>query len=310
MLLAHEQPPNSSLAVSLSRRAFLKRGAMWLSCASLPGISGRSLLADQNPGPPLLRIGLLTDVHYADRPPAGTRYYRESLTKLRECVAYFNETRPDFVVELGDFIDAAETVEGEIANLKTAEAQFSELRCPRHYVLGNHCVWTLNKAQFREHCAAGQPYYSFDQGGFHFIVLDACFRSDGVPYGNRNFVWTDTDIPASEREWLEADLKAAKGKALIFVHQRLDVENEYGVKSAAVVRRMLEQSGKVLAVIQGHYHKNDYREINGIHYCTLAAMIEGTGPDQNAYALLSVFGENLLRLDGFQRQASYRWEGA
>ncbi|MHC1764366.1 MAG: metallophosphoesterase [Verrucomicrobiia bacterium] len=293
----------------MSRRAFLRYGALWSSSASLAGIGGRSLLADQDPGPPLLRIGLLTDVHYADRPPAGTRYYRESLTKLRECVAHFNETRPDFVVELGDFIDAAETVEGEIANLKTAEAQFSKLRCPRHYVLGNHCVWTLNKAQFREHSAAGPPYYSFDHGEFHFIVLDACFRADGVPYGNRNLVWTDTEIPAVERQWLEADLKTAKGKAVVFVHQRLDVENEYGVKSAAVVRRILEQSGKVLAVIQGHYHKNDYREINGIHYCTLAAMIEGTGAEQNAYSLLSLFRGGSLKLEGFHRQASYRWAG-
>ena len=40
----------------------------------------------------------------------------------------------------------------------------------------------------------------FDRGGFHFVVLDACFRSDGVPYGRKNFKWTDTKIPPAERK--------------------------------------------------------------------------------------------------------------
>jgi len=112
-------------------------------------------------------------------------------------------------------------------------------------------------------------------GGYHFVVLDACFRSDGEPYGRKNFNWTDSNIPAAEIEWLKGDLEKTTHKTIAFVHQRLDVEGHYGVKNAAEVRRVLEQSGNVLAVFQGHYHRNDLKEIGGIRYCTLVAMVEG-----------------------------------
>ena len=270
----------------------------------------RSLEALDDSGAPLLRVGLLTDLHYADRPPAGTRYYRETLSKLRECVNKFNAIGSDFVVELGDLIDTAETVEGEVGHLKTIETEYARLQCPRHYVLGNHCVWSLTKEQFEHNSGARKPFYSFDQGAVHFVILDACYRADGVPYGGRNFTWPDTEIPTAEREWLKEDLRAAKGRVIVFVHQRMDVQNDYGVKSAPAVRKILENSSKVSAVIQGHYHQNDYREINGIHYCTLAAMIEGSGAEHNAYALMSVFKDGSLKLEGFRQQRSYQLSSA
>ena len=99
--------------------------------------------------------------------------------------------------------------------------------------------------------------------------MDSCFRSDGEPYGRQNFEWTDPDIPAAELEWIRTDLK----ETVVFAHQRLDVSNHYDVKNAAEVRKLLEKSGKMLAVFQGHSHKNDYKDMGGIHYCTLVAMV-------------------------------------
>src|SRR3972149_6375808 len=110
-----DPPPWSGLDthghdLALSRRAFLRSGTLFLLAASGSSLGGR-LFAAEAPAP-ALRIGLVTDVHYADRPPQGARHYRESLDKLREAVARFNTPRPDFAVELGDFIDEAPTVEG------------------------------------------------------------------------------------------------------------------------------------------------------------------------------------------------------
>ena len=62
---------------------------------------------------PDLRIGLLTDLHYADREPADIRYYRETLIKCAEAVARFQAEKTDLVVSSGDTIDAADTLEGE-----------------------------------------------------------------------------------------------------------------------------------------------------------------------------------------------------
>ena len=259
---------------------------------------------------PVLRIGLLTDSHYADIPAKGKRHYRESLGKVRAAVARFSEAKANFAVELGDFIDEAATVEGEVAHLKTIEGEFAKFRGPRHYVLGNHCVWTLTKERFYANCEAKRAPYSWDSAGFHFIVLDACFRADGTAYGAKNFAWTDTEIPEAQRRWLAHDLAASRKPTIVFVHQRLDTTGDYAVKSAPAVRDIMERAGNVLAVFQGHHHRNDYREVGGIHYCTLMAMVEGSGADDTASGVLEVFGDGSLKLNGDFKQSSYTWKTA
>ncbi len=97
---------------------------------------------------------------------------------------------------------------------------------------------------------------------------------------------------------------------MAFIHQRLDVGHPYGVHNAREVREVLEQSGKVVAVFQGHYHKNDYREVQGIHYCTLPAMVDGSGPANSAYAVAEVFADGSIRVNGFRKQQSRAWQPA
>ncbi|MFH1742638.1 MAG: metallophosphoesterase [bacterium] len=290
----------------IGRRAFLCRGGLFMAASTvgLPCFAG----ADEGQasvGKPLVRIGLMTDVHYADRDTAGTRCYRESVLKVREAVNQFNAAEAHVAVELGDFIDAADTVEGELGHLKTIEAEYVKFAGDRHHVLGNHCVWTLTKKQFLETCGQKISYYSFDKGGTHFVILDACYRKDGVAYGAKNFEWTDTEIPAEEQAWLKADLDSTSNSAVAFVHQRLDVAEHYGVHSGPAVRNILEDSGKLLAVFQGHYHLNEYEEINKIHYCTLRSVVDGSGEKNSAYAIVDIYGDGSLRVDGFRRQTGY-----
>lgn len=290
---------SSNQPMQIGRRAFLHRGALVMSATA--ATPHRWLLAEQPERQPALRLGMLTDLHYADKPPAGTRHYRESLTKIREAVAKFNDAGAAFAVEIGDFVDAADDVKTEIGYLETIEAEFAMFKGDRHYVLGNHCVWSLTKEQFLDHCAARKSFYSFDRSGFHFVVLDACFRKDGVPYGAKNFEWTDTEIPPQQREWLAADLAETDKPTLAFVHQRLDVSNHYAVHSAPAVRKILAESGKVLAVFQGHNHINEHKEIDRIHYCTLGAVVEGSGAENNAYSLLDAYEDGTLALSGFRQ---------
>jgi predicted phosphodiesterase len=284
----------------LGRRAFLERGTLVLSAATL---SASKLLAEEES--PDLRVGLVTDLHYADKAPAGTRHYRETLDKLDEVANRFQQDSPTFLVELGDLIDAADSVDLELQYLKTINQPFSGICQDRHYVLGNHCVDTLTKEEFLGGVEREKSYYSFDRNDFHFIVLDSCFRSDGQAYGRRNFHWTDANIPAEQTQWLQADLATTEHPVIVFAHQRLDVSNNYGVKNSPEVRRILEASGKVLAVFQGHSHQNDLTEIAGIHYCTLVAMVEGTGPKSSGYSMLEIAPSGTIRLNGFRKQNSY-----
>lgn len=293
--------------IQLGRRAFLVNSSMLMmgittlldSMASDPG----KLITSS-----LLNFGILTDVHYADKETAGSRYYRESTRKMREAIDRFNQSKLDFIIELGDFVDAADSVEVEQGYLTTIHNEFKQFEGPCHYVLGNHCVWTLTKDQFLKEVDQKKSYFSFDLKDHHFIILDACFREDGVAYGAKNYQWTDTEIPPKEREWLQADLESTSKDTLVFVHQRIDVENHYGIKSGKAVRDILEASGKVKAVFQGHNHVNEYQEIGGIHYCTLAAMVDGSGKENNAYSTVHLLKDGGILLNGFRQHEDYHWK--
>ena len=291
-------------SLRLDRRAFLQNGTLLLAAAAT--VDQTLLFADE--GKKALRVGLVTDLHHADKPSAGTRHYRETLGKLAEAATQFEKENVSFVVELGDLIDAADSVETEQRYLQTINREFSAISKDRHYVLGNHCVDTLTKPEFLEGVEQKESYFSFDRGDFHFVVLDACFRKDDEPYGRKNSKWNDANIPAAEVEWLQADLRATSKKTVVFAHQRLDVSNDHGVKNCPEVRKIFEESGKVLAVFQGHSHQNDLKDIGGIHYCTLVAMVEGSGVDNNGYSVMEIAPAGTIRLTGFRKQKRYDWE--
>lgn len=292
----------------LSRRAFIAQGSLFLAGSAAVGWNEMRLFAaDDDQTPPAVRIGMATDLHYADKPPAGTRYYRETLSKLAAAAQRFEQAGIHVFIELGDLVDAADSLEAEKGYLRQIARQIAAVPGQPHYVLGNHCVYAMTKPEFLEIVGQRETYYSFDKGGWHFIVLDACFRGDGMPYGRKNFDWKDAKIPPAEVEWLREDLQRTPHKSVVFIHQRLDVENHYGVQNAPEIRKVLEVSGKVAAVFQGHYHKNDYRQLAGIHYCTLAAMIEGSGEANSAYGLMELFAGGGIRIRGFCKQQGYQW---
>jgi len=284
-----------------SRRRLLRDGTLLLA-----GISA-GVRADSATDPPLVRVGLLTDLHYADKAPKGSRHYRETLTKLEEAGQFFADRGADFVVELGDFIDAADSVETEMGYLRRIHSAFSAIAKERFHVLGNHCVDTLTKEEFLGQVGQEQSYFSFDRKGVHFLILDACFRSDGVPYRRKNSDWKESYLPREEQEWLESDLDKATGPVILLAHQRLDRDDVHTVRNAPEVRPILERSGKVAAVFQGHSHQNDLVTLGGIPYVTLKAMVEGSDPEHNGYGLLEVFPDGSIRLVPGRQQAAYEF---
>ena len=260
-----------------------------------------------------MRFGIVTDCHYADADPLGTRFYRESLGKLAECVDRMNTERVDFLIELGDFKDQNRPAveEKTLVHLQNIEAAFRRFNGRRYHVLGNHDVDSISKQQFLSHVEdtgidAGRSYYSFDVSGLHFIVLDANYRPDGSDYDHGNFDWTNANIPAHELDWLQRDLAACSGCTVVFVHQRLDGAGPVFVKNASQVRRILQASGQVLAVFQGHDHDGDYSHLDGIHYYTLKAVVEGHGEDNNSYAVIEVHPDRNVTVTGYRRASSMR----
>ncbi len=291
-----------------TRRVFLQASgyavAGWVA-------GGPLALANAAGSKPLLRFGLVTDAHYADTDAKDVRFYRESLTKMAECVALMNAQKVDFLIELGDFKDQGKpaTEKSTLAYLAAMEQAFAQFRGPRYHVLGNHDTDSLSKAQFLAQVentgmAKDAKYYAFDAQGVHCVVLDANYNADGTDYDHGKFKWTEAYLPEQELTWLKADLAATSKPVLVFVHQLLDTEDVHAVRNAPQVRQLLQGSGKVLAVFQGHFHAGGYRRIEGIHYYTLKALIEGSGARNNAYALVELAKSGDITITGYRRAVS------
>lgn len=297
-------------------RSGLRRGSvsarLWLSLLLLAGVAACVGPARvDSPAGAAIRFGIVTDSHYADVDPRGSRPYRESLAKMDECAAFMNAERVDFLVELGDFKDQDDPPvdAGTEEYLRRIERSFAAFRGPRYHVLGNHDHDSLSKARFlalieNSGIPRGRSYYAFDRGGVRFIVLDANFTVAGAPYDHGNFGWDDCSVLPAELSWLAARLSDGPRKAVVFIHQQLDGFGAYFVKNAVDVRSILESSGKVLAVFQGHRHEGDFRTIAGIPYYTLVGMIEGSGPANNSYAVVTIGRDRSVSVRGLRKAAS------
>jgi alkaline phosphatase len=158
--------------------------------ASAGLLLGRHLWGQAEVGAaPLVRFGMVTDLHFADIDPdpkpigvVGRRFYRESRRKLAEAVETFNARGVDFAIELGDFKDFTRNREETLWHLVAIEATFAKFRGPRYHVAGNHDFDCLSPEDFfplipNDGKVHKEGYYSFVRGGVTFIVLNACYDS-------------------------------------------------------------------------------------------------------------------------------------
>ena len=266
---------------------------------------------------PLMRFGLVTDCHYADIPyarrehPVGDAAYRETLAKLRECVAVMESERPSFLIELGDFKDQGPDKASTIGYLDRVEKVFSGFPGPRYHVLGNHDLDLIDKPEFLARIKnygqdTARAHYSFEVSGIRFVVLDACYNSKLEDYVPGNWDWTDANVPPEQLAWLEDEIASASGQVIVFGHQCLDpnADPRHVVRNAAEVRAILERSGKVNAVFTGHQHSGLISCVNGITYYSLRAMVLNSG--ENGYAVADVYPSGCIAVTGFRKAVSTR----
>ncbi|MDO5532473.1 metallophosphoesterase [Sutterella sp.] len=241
-------------------------------------------------------FGWITDIHYCTSPirtiPAedSIRVYAHSLAKMRQAIELFNTRKLDFAIELGDFKDCLDNGDrpGTIAFLETVESEFRRYNGPRYHVCGNHDFDLISLGDFIDHTenagdAKGKTYYSFVKGGVKYIVLDACYNNmEGEHYSLGKLSWKIAMIPTVELEWLKKELSSGTEPVVVFTHQLLNtwdeqpqnIPNDFFMRNAADVVKVLEESRRVLAVISGHFHKGAYSERNGIHYYVAQGMVE------------------------------------
>ena len=264
-----------------------------------------------------VRFGMITDIHYADVPDnvAMNRYYNQSLEKVSECVSVMNREKVDFLIELGDLKDQG-TPSDESATLgylSKIEGVLRQFNGPLYHVPGNHDHDSISKTQFlnsitNDGFANALNYYSFNINSFHFVVLDANYTSGGGEYDHGNFDWTDAHLPSAQLEWLRNDLEVHKKPTIIFIHHQLDspaiADKRHCPGNADDARKIIEQSGQVLAVFQGHYHRGGLNKISNILYYTLKAVVEGSGLENNNYAIVEIGEDHTIKIVGFRKTES------
>jgi len=170
----------------VTRRDFLK-----ISSSAIAGLTVSPLYAfeiKEGTGS-RIKFGIVTDSHYADTIARHNRYYKESITKMKECVNLMNQVKADFLIELGDFKDKGNppSKEKSLRYLKKIESIFQQFEGPKYHVLGNKDIDSISKQDFirtidNSKILKDRIFYSFDKKGIHFIVLDANFKNDGTDY--------------------------------------------------------------------------------------------------------------------------------
>lgn len=304
----------------INRRLFFKRtGALGLgvlvSGAPAAGsdrffVRTRATLPAYPPNPEPISFGLITDTHFGDLDDTNRpRYFRSSLGNTAETVQYFNQQGLGFVVHLGDVVQESKNRATTLGWLREMDEAVAGFNGPIHYVMGNHDLGDLGKAEFLSATSGTfkAPHYYFDRSGYRFIVLDPNFTKEGVPYNRGNFSWTDSAIPPSQVAWLEKALEGAKHAgmpAIIFSHQCFDETSaNHKIANAAELRELFEQMGNVIAVFYGHRHAGGYYKINDIHYIGLVATVNGS---DSAAVVVRLPGSGYIEVEGLgARQPSW-----
>ncbi|MDB5218861.1 MAG: hypothetical protein JWO86_6788 [Myxococcaceae bacterium] len=239
-----------------------------------------------------LTIGFVTDLHFG---PAA--YHDGKLRKLthhaadltRDVVRVMNdELRPDLLVNLGDDIED-ESREADLARYTECQNILRTAKAELVNVAGNHDMIHLTREDLSRiwhrdtlgHPPAPAPlFYALDRGGFHIAILHTIERKD-----------VDVRIPHAQLEWLKEDLARTTLPVIVLMHHSAseqDLDDSFwfkGVPQLALVkereelRQILEESGKVRVVFNGHVHRNHLDVIRGIPYVTIQSLIENLDED-------------------------------
>ena len=157
----------------------------------------------------------------------------------------------------------AKSIEGYTADPEELSRQWREYKrvigpftMPVHHTPGNHDI-TEEAMLAAYRSFVGEPYYSFDARGAHFVVLD-----------NGRFSSFET-LPREQVDWLRSDLARNRDAAftIVFFHQPW-WRNRVAAGKPDPMHELFVESG-VDAVFSGHYHYYFSGRYDGIMYTSV-----------------------------------------
>ncbi len=270
------------MSADITRRGILKAaGALGLLGLS-GGSRGEAAPVARAGRQRVLRVAHLTDLHIEPERRAG-----EGVAACLDHVCALGD-RPDLILIGGDMV--MDSFESTYERTKTQWDLFKGVfkdhcRIPVRYCLGNHDFWGWNKSKSKttgqepgwgkkwacEVLGLERTYYSFEQAGWRFIVLDSVMPEGGGYIGK---------LDDLQREWLAAELKSGpKRPTLILSHipvlglcatiERSSKEERawitpWGLMHAdgADLHKEFCGAGCVKLCLSGHIHRHDRIEMN------------------------------------------------
>lgn len=229
-----------------------------------------------------MKFGVFADAHYAEKEDDGERFFSRAEEKIEKCLRVFRKEQAEFMVCLGDLTDDRGKKEEKRKRLEKLQAMIRESGIPFYLVLGNHDTDMMEKnASASPFGVFSGGYGSFDCGGMHFVILDANYGADGRRYTMQDMKWDELYLNEPQLQWLKQDLKGSSRPSVVLVHANLDGRMRDGERDPHVivnhreVRGILEESGKVVLVLQGHDHGGALTVQRGITYVTAKALVNG-----------------------------------
>lgn len=227
-----------------------------------------------------MKAAFISDVHLG--PLSYFRGVRRKLSEhsenyIAQFVRHVSETSGySFAIQLGDLIQHSDK-QTDMDNLRKAVTMLSTCSCSFYHLIGNHDTIYLTPGEARNILGSPGLYYSFDASRVHVVILHS-----EVPIPEQ------PPIIISEQQlaWLRSDLARTDKPTLVFVHHSLADQDLVGnpwfegqpdnclIKNRNEVRQVLADSGKVIAVINGHLHWNRIDIHDGIPYITVQSAVE------------------------------------
>lgn len=135
-------------------------------------------MADVSKRIPHFKFGLIADVQYADSENGfnfsrtNERFYRKSLTLLKEAVQHWKQAKVDCVLQLGDIIDGKCRPEKQSDTcLQRVLNQFSELQGDVYHVWGNHELYNFERKVLLTSNLAPKPGCSSPSDSAYYSVV-------------------------------------------------------------------------------------------------------------------------------------------
>lgn len=262
----------------LDRRSFMRVSAAALGAIAAKGLTYTphsflpvSVAKAQGDRP--FRFAYISDSHLYER-SLNDRFVRQLLRAVDDVNAM--DPQPDFVLYGGDLAQL-----GKPAELELGAQILRNLNAPVKMMVGEH-DWFLDMGdKWKE--LFGEPTYSFDHKGVHFVTLNSILEDDFWTERNMtpeqrmltvagldNTIQSRFKVGTEQREWLRQDLAGVSPRTPVIVFSHSPLYKYYRpwnfwTDDADEVQALLRRFRNVV-VIHGHTHQLLTNRIGNIHF--------------------------------------------